>query len=114
MKNSIIQYALLLLGASSTAVSASHVVSGTTARLPMSLSTVINDLEAEGVSYVTTAAFLSSKSVRATSCAKLLRSLFGVSAEDEEDVTYGSTMAFGKKLGNEAATAAEAENSDEE
>ena len=115
MKNSIIQYALLLLGASSTAVSASHVVSGTTARLPMSLSTVINDLEAEGVSYVTTAAFLSSKSVRATSCAKLLRSLFGVSAEDEEDVTYGSTMAFGKKLGNEAAaTTAEAENSDEE
>ena len=105
----IIQSALLL--SSITAISASHVVSGTSARLPMSLSTVINDLEAEGVSYVTTAAFLSSKSVRAASCAKLLRSLFGVSADEEEEVSYGATMAFGKKLGT---TTAEAENSDEE
>lgn len=100
----------LLLLLSSTAINASHVVSGTTARLPMSLSTVINDLEAEGVSYITTAAFLSSKSVRAASCEKLLRSLFGVSKGDEDNVTYGSTMAFGKKLGKEA----EAGKSDEE
>jgi len=104
----IIQFALVL--ASSTAISASHVVSGTSARLPMSLSPIINDLEAEGVSHVTTAAFLSSKSVRVASCAKLLRSLFGVSADEEEEVSYGTTMAFGKKLG----TTAEAENSDEE
>lgn len=88
---------------SSSSVDASHVVSGTTARLPMSLSTVINDLEAEGASYVTTAAFLTSKSVRSASCSKLLRSLFGVSGEGDhdEDVEYGSTMAFGKKLGDD-------------
>ena len=79
---------------------ASHVVSGTNARLPMSLTTVIQDLEAEGASYVTTAAFLTSKSVRSASCSTLLRSLFGVSGEGDhdEEVEYGATTAFGKKL----------------
>lgn len=71
--------------------SASNVVSVTDARLPMSLSTVIQDLEAEGVSYVTTATFLTSKSVRRTESAALLRSLFGVTEK-------GVTTAFGKKI----------------
>lgn len=98
---------LLSLLLSST--NASHLVSGTTSRLPMSLSTVINDLEAEGASYVTTAAFLSSKSVRAARCDELLRSLFGVkfsTAESDpgDSIEFGKTTAFGKKLnidGNE-------------
>ena len=91
---------------------ASHVVSGTEARLPMSLSTVIQDLEAEGASYVTTAAFLTSKSVRGAESSLLLRSLFGVSGsgDHDEEVQYGSTTAFGKKL----ADTPEEENDDEE
>mmetsp|Transcript_21170 Transcript_21170/g.43050 ORF Transcript_21170/g.43050 Transcript_21170/m.43050 type:complete len:581 (-) Transcript_21170:317-2059(-) len=92
----ILPFLLLLL---STA-DASHVVSGTTARLPMSLSTVIQDLEAEGASYVTTAAFLTSQSVRRSTCSSLLRSLFSISGEGDHDdeVIYGETTAFGKKL----------------
>ncbi|KAL3776882.1 hypothetical protein ACHAWO_012097 [Cyclotella atomus] len=82
----------------------SHVVSGTTSRLPMSLSTVINDLEAEGASYVTTAAFLSSASVRTARCAELLTSLFGIAASQDEgdvDIEFGVTTAFGKRLADE-------------
>ena len=76
---------------------ASHVVSGTDARLPMSLSTVIQDLEAEGASYVTTAAFLTSRSVRRGESERLLRSLFGVEGDsNEEEVRYGVTTAFGE------------------
>jgi len=87
---------------------ASHVVSGTAARLPMSLSTVIQDLEAEGASYVTTATFLTSKSVRQSESFTLLRSLFGVSGSGDHDdeVKIGKTTAFGKKL----ADSPEAEN----
>lgn len=71
----------------------------------MSLSTVINDLEAEGASYVTTAAFLSSNSVRNARCGELLRSLFGVKSVQESDsadsIQYGVTTAFGKRLADE-------------
>lgn len=96
----------------SLGVDASHVVSGTKARLPMSLSAVINDLEAEGASYVTTAAFLTSKSVRRAESSELLRSLFGVSGSGghDDEVVYGTTTAFGKKL----ADTPEEENDDEE
>lgn len=78
----------------------------------MSLSTVIQDLEAEGASYLTTAAFLTSKSVRKSESSKLLRSLFGVSGSGDHDdeVVYGETTAFGKKL----ADTPEEENDDEE
>jgi len=66
----------------------------------MSLSTVIQDLEAEGASYVTTAAFLTSKSVRRSEASRLLRSLFGVTGDGDHDgeVIYGTTTAFGKKF----------------
>ncbi|KAL3757589.1 hypothetical protein ACHAWU_006768 [Discostella pseudostelligera] len=89
----------------------------------MSLSTVIQDLEAEGASYVTTATFLTSKSVRKAQCESLLCSLFGVSTakkggdastasgggdDDDVEVKYGVTMAFGKKLAGTAAAAAAA------
>lgn len=99
---------LLSTTATIVVVDASHVVSGTDARLPMSLSTVIQDLEAEGASYVTTATFLTSKSVRKAESTLLLRSLFGVSGNGDHDdeVQYGSTSAFGKKL----ADSPEAEN----
>ncbi|KAL7550082.1 hypothetical protein ACHAWF_013315 [Thalassiosira exigua] len=78
----------------------SHVVSGTSARLPMSLSSVITDLEAEGASYVTTAAFLTSKSVRKARASTLVRTLFGISGDGAHDgeVEYGVTTAFGKKI----------------
>jgi len=71
----------------------------------MGLSTVIQDLEAEGASRVTTAAFLSSRSVRRTTRSKLLRSLFGVSGagDHDDEVSYGSTTAFGKKLASDGA-----------
>lgn len=74
----------------------------------MSLSTVIQDLEAEGASYVTTATFLTSKSVRQSESSTLLRSLFGVSGagDHDDEVEYGTTTAFGKKL----ADSPEAEN----
>ena len=85
---------------SSSSSASSHVVSSTDARLPMSLSTVIQDLEAEGASYVTTAAFLTSKSVRRSEASRLLRSLFGVTGDGDHDgeVIYGTTTAFGKKF----------------
>ena len=100
--------AILLSISRHVIVDASHVVSGTEARLPMSLSTVITDLEAEGASYVTTATFLTSKSVRKSESSTLLRSLFGISGKDDHDdeVEYGVTTAFGKKL----ADSEEAEN----
>jgi len=78
---------------------ASHVVSGTGSRLPMSLSSVINDLEAEGASRVSSAAFLTSRSVTSGRRAVLLRELFGVTGEGDhdEEVMDGSTTAFGTK-----------------
>ena len=99
----ILSTTISILYNNNNAVLASHVVSGTDARLPMSLSSVIQDLEAEGASYVTTATYLTSKSVRKSESSVLCRSLFGVSADDDID---GSTTAFGKKL----ADSPEAEN----
>lgn len=107
--------------ASASSSSPVVVVSSTDARLPMSLSTVIQDLEAEGASFVTTATFLTSKSVRKVQCESLLCSLFGTTTsstsaaaseggggDDDVKVKYGVTMAFGKKLrGDEEEDAAE-------
>lgn len=78
----------------------------------MSLSTVIADLEAEGASYVTTATFLTSKSVRRSEGSKLVRSLFGVTGagDHDDEVEYGTTTAFGKKLAD--SPEAEADESD--
>mmetsp|Transcript_460 Transcript_460/g.904 ORF Transcript_460/g.904 Transcript_460/m.904 type:complete len:585 (+) Transcript_460:267-2021(+) len=94
---------LALLATLLTSTDASHVVSGTTARLPMSLTTVIQDLEAEGATHVTTATFLTSRSVRKSEGSVLLRSLFGVSGSGDHDdeVDYGTTTAFGKKLADD-------------
>ena len=104
---------LTLLLTAAVVGNASHVVSGTDARLPMSLTTVIQDLEAEGASYVTTATFLTSKSVRRADSSHLVRSLFGVTGAGDHDseVEYGSTTAFGKKLAD-GSPAAEEDESD--
>ncbi len=87
---------------------ASHIVSGSTARLPMSLSSVINDLEAEGASKITTVAFLTSRGITQSKKATLLKTLFGISSsssasngEEEEEVVTEGTTAFGKKMNDE-------------
>jgi hypothetical protein len=81
----------------------SHIVSGSNSRLPMSLSSVINDLEAEGASKVTTFAFLTSRGVTKAKRSALLASLFGITGEGDHDgeVVDGVTTAFGKKMGEE-------------
>lgn len=86
--------------------SASHIVSGSNARLPQSLSSVINDLEAEGASQVTTFAFITSRGVTKATRASLLASLFGITGEGDhdEEVVDGVTTAFGKKMGEEHDT----------
>ena len=84
----------------------SHIVSGSNARLPQSLSSVINDLEAEGASQVTTFAFLTSRGVTKSTRSSLLKSLFGITGDGDhdEEVVDGSTTAFGKKMGEEHDT----------
>jgi hypothetical protein len=88
------------------AASASHIVSGSNSRLPMSLSSVINDLEAEGASQVTTFAFLTSRGITRATRSNLLKSLFGISGEGDHDdeIVDGVTTAFGKKMGEEHDT----------
>jgi hypothetical protein len=71
-------------------VSATTLISESDARLPMSLSSVITDLEAEGVTHVSTVCFLTSRGVTPVKRAGLMKSLFGL----EEDP---SLTAFGTK-----------------
>lgn len=103
--------AILLLLSVSAAVG-NDLVSGSTSRLPMSLSSVINDLEAEGASEIAAATFLSSRGVTRASRASILQSLFpsssssssssGESSGDGEDsVVDGLTTAFGLKLASQ-------------
>ena len=86
---------------------ASHIVSGSTSRLPMSLSSVINDLEAEGASRISTVAFLTSRGITQSKKSSLLKTLFGISASsgeeggDNEEIVTDGTTAFGKKMGEE-------------
>jgi len=82
----------------------SHVVSGSTSRLPMGLSEVITDLEAEGAGRIATCAFMSSRSVSRARRSVLFRSLFGVTGDGDEDhqVEDGSTTAFGKRMGEDS------------
>jgi len=103
----------LLLLQSLTLTSATNHIAGSSARLPASLSSVINDLEAEGANRITTTAFLSSHGVTKKSRATLLRTLFGVTSGEEDngdDVVDGVTTAFGKKMGYDV----DGEDSEEE
>lgn len=94
----------------------SHVVSGSTSRLPMGLSEVITDLEAEGAGRISTCAFMSSRSVPRARRSALFRSLFGVAGDGDEDhqVEDGSTTAFGKRMGEDGSAAAASDDDDEE
>jgi hypothetical protein len=60
------------------------VISTSDARLPMSLSTVISDLEAEGCNEISTCCLITSRSVTRNRQAKLLDALLG---SDREDIT---------------------------
>jgi len=114
LHNHLLLTTLLLLSTTATSASNNQIISGSSARLPASLSTVINDLEAEGASRITTTAFLSSHGVTRRSRATLLRTLFGISKpstdddeeeadDDEEVVIDGVTTAFGKKMYNDVS-----------
>jgi len=107
---------LMSLLLSAAVASASHVVSGSTSRLPMGLSEIITDLEAEGATRISTCAFMSSRSVRQPQRAALFRSLFGVTGDGDQDheVEDGSTTAFGKRMGEEHEDSTAADDDDEE
>lgn len=70
-------------------VSATTLVSESDARLPMSLSSVITDLEAEGVTHVTTVCLLTSRGVTPAKRARLMNSLFGLQ-EDPSLTSFGT------------------------
>mmetsp|Transcript_18702 Transcript_18702/g.53957 ORF Transcript_18702/g.53957 Transcript_18702/m.53957 type:complete len:559 (-) Transcript_18702:66-1742(-) len=105
---------LVLLSSPGRGASASHVVSGLTARLPQSLSAVISDLEAEGATKITSCAFLASRSVSKSTRSRLFRSLFAVTGDGDHDdeVNDGSTTAFGKSLGEEHESSSDEDGED--
>lgn len=73
----------------------------------MSLSSVITDMEAEGVNHLSTATILTSRSVTSSVRASVFENLFGdadtsmMQDEDEESVTLDQATAFGKQFGRE-------------
>lgn len=107
---------ITLLGTTLTTTHAGHMVSGSKSRLPMSLSSVINDLEAEGASRITTVAFLSSRGITHSKRSALLKTLFGISGDGEHDdeVLNDATTAFGKKMGEDHEEEEEEEEGGEE
>jgi len=89
-----------LLLANNTAA-ATNVISSSTSRLPMSLSTIITDLEAEGVTNLSTATILTSRSVSSTDRQSLFESMFGSS--DDEEESLDQVTAFGKQYNENGA-----------
>mmetsp|Transcript_25244 Transcript_25244/g.35382 ORF Transcript_25244/g.35382 Transcript_25244/m.35382 type:complete len:521 (+) Transcript_25244:107-1669(+) len=85
----------LLRSFAPSVASSSALVSECTTKLPMSLSMVVSDLEAEGVAKVTTACLITSRSVTRSQRTSLVQSLFGVEESEEELATI---TAFGKKI----------------
>jgi len=77
------------------------IISSSTSRLPMSISTIITDLEAEGVTQLSTATILTSRSVSSSDRSTLLQNIFhdGAYDEDEDEENLDQATAFGKKLG---------------
>lgn len=99
-----------LLLTQTTSITEASMVSGSTSRLPMSLSSVIKDLEAEGASRITTVAFLSSRGITQSKRKALLNNLFNLhttgtssTSEDknEEEFLKNGTTAFAKKMSDE-------------
>jgi hypothetical protein len=82
--------ALLLL--SCLTAQATILISESDARLPMGLSSVITDLEAEGVEHVTTACLLTSRGVTLSKRSILAKSLFGLEERGGSYLTaFGTT-----------------------
>jgi len=99
----LIKSSVFLTSLSQICIEANNVASGSNARLPQSLSTVINDLEAEGANRITTVAYLSSHGVSNASREILMKQIFGIVDEEgqADTVVDGVTTAFGKKLGED-------------
>lgn len=68
-----------------SAAASNTIISATDARLPMSLSTVISDLEAEGCSQITTACLITSHTVTRQRQQRLLEALTGSSSIEQEE-----------------------------
>lgn len=85
---------LLLMGLTSTA-SGSMIVSESRTRLPMSLSMVISDLEAEGMGELSTACLISSRSVTAAQKQAVLEGMLGA---DEALSAKSKAVATAKGL----------------
>lgn len=95
----------LLLAAASGADAS--LISTSSARLPMSLSSVINDLEAEDVSSVKSACLITSRGVTTKTKSALLKRVFGI--EDDDTLTAfgtdsGLIVALGPKHPAEVAS----------
>jgi len=93
---------LLVVASMTTKASSSPVVVECNTRLPMSLSTVISDLEAEGVSQVAPACFLTSRGVTETKKAEL----FGI--EDATATAFGTESGICMALSTGSSSVPEA------
>lgn len=102
LQSTLASFVLLSFTASSADAS---IVSTSTSRLPMSISSVITDLEAEGVHHISTATILTSKSVTSTDRTNLFKLLFpedDTADEDEEEEDFGNEpTVIGKKFGSD-------------
>ena len=96
---------LLLLG-----IVNGNIISRSNSRLPMSLSTIITDLEAEGVTELSTATILASRSVTSSDRSSLMKQIFEDELEDDDDddddknddgIPLDQATAFGKQFGEE-------------
>jgi len=89
-------------------LSKNRIVSKSSTRLPMSLSLVVNDLEAEGADRVVTAAFITSPGVSAKRRREILPDLFGFDrdddlseeCDDDEDLDSAVAAKFGGEDGD--------------
>lgn len=101
-----------------TCANASHIVSGSNSRLPMSLSSVINDLEAEGASKIATVAFITSRGITRSKRSLLLKTLFDITGEGDHDdqvvLDQEKTTAFGKKMGDDDHSSDDEEEAEHE
>ena len=79
---------VFLLSQLLSASGASQLISSSKSRLPMSLSSVINDLEAEGASTITRACLVTSRGVTLAQRAAVLQSIFGL--EETEFTAFGT------------------------
>lgn len=81
---------VFLLSQLLSASGASQLISSSKSRLPMSLSSVINDLEAEGASTITRACLVTSRGVTLAQRAAVLQSIFGLEETETEFTAFGT------------------------